>query len=261
MILTAHQPVYLPWLGLFHKIALADRFILFDQAQYLPKDWNNRNRIKTPQGPQWLSVPVLKKGHREKPISAIEINNTIPWGRKHWRSLNTHYSKAPYFSKYKNFFEDAYHRKWDLLSDLNLYMLQWFMDTLGIKVPVNRAGEYHFQGKKSGLVLDMCRQVGTDTYISGTLGRNYMDVDAFKAQGVRVVFQDYHHPKYPQLYGEFFSHLSIVDLLFNCGDESLGILMSGNIASVEEANGGDLYTWARPLRWKTKRSGEAIPAS
>lgn len=229
MILTAHQPVYLPWLGLFHKIALADLFVSFDQVQYQPKDWNNRNRIKTAQGPIWLSVPVLRKGYLDRTISDIEINNSEPWARKHWRSLQVAYAKAPYFSRYADFFEETYARRWERLVDLNAHMLRWFLDTLGIAVPVRSAAEWTFQGEKSDLVLDMCRQVGATTYIFGALGRDYADQETFAASGVGLHFQDYHHPAYAQMHGDFISHLSIVDLLFNCGDESRDILMAGNI--------------------------------
>jgi hypothetical protein len=228
--------VYLPWLGLFHKIALADQFISFDQVQYQPKDWNNRNRIKTQQGPIWLSVPVLRKGYLERNISDIEINNVEPWARKHWRSLKLAYAKAPHFARYADFFEDTYARQWHTLVELNAYMLAWFLDTLGIKVPVRSAGEWQFQGEKSALVLDMCRQVGASQYIFGIQGRDYADVPAFTAAGVKAHFQDYRHPEYPQLHGAFTPYLSIVDLLFNCGDESRDILLSGNItrAQIEE---------------------------
>lgn len=229
MILTAHQPVYLPWLGLFHKIALADLFISFDQVQYQPKDWNNRNRIKTAQGPIWLTVPVLRKGYLDKTISDLEINNAEPWARKHWRSLQSAYAKAPHFARYRDFFADTYARPWHSLVELNSYMLRWFLDTLGIRVPVRSAGEWQFRGEKSDLVLDMCRQVGARQYIFGAQGRDYADVSAFRAAGIRVHFQDYRHPEYPQLHGPFLSHLSIVDLLFHCGDESRDILLAGNI--------------------------------
>lgn len=229
MILTAHQPVYLPWLGLFHKIALADMFISFDQVQYLPKDWNNRNKIKTNNGPIWLTAPVLRSGYMEKRLCDLELNNNTPWQRKHWKTLRLAYGKAPYFSRYADFFEDVYQRSWTTLEQLNTYMLKWFLETLGINVPVYSAGEWEFQGQKSELVLDMCRQVGADNYIFGALGRGYADIEAFEAAGVTPHFQDYHHPVYPQQHGEFVSHMAIVDLLFNCGDDSLDILMSGNV--------------------------------
>ena len=229
MILTAHQPVYLPWLGLFHKIALADMFISFNQVQYQPKDWNNRNKIKTAQEPVWLSVPVLRSGFLERKYTEIEINNSINWGRKHFNSMQGSYAKAPYFKRYADFFEDTYKKDWNTLVELNEYMLRWFLDTLGINVPVRRADEWTFQGMKSDMVLDMCLQAGADTYIFGAEGRNYADEQSFNEAGVEVLYQDYQHPEYPQLHGDFISHLSIVDLLFNCGDNSLEILMSGNL--------------------------------
>lgn len=228
MILTAHQPVYLPWLGLFHKIAVSDKFVSFNQVQYLPKDWNNRNRIKTPQGPLWLTVPVLTKGYLEKQITEIEINNVEPWRRKHWRSLLGNYRGAPYFKIYSDFFEELYKRDWRFLAAFNDHMLQWFLKTLGIQVEFHAASQFQFQGTKSDLVLDMCKQLGADVYIFGELGKGYADVEAFQKAGKEVIFQKYEHPVYPQQHGAFISHLSIVDLLFNCGDSSLDILMSGN---------------------------------
>lgn len=236
MILTAHQPVYLPWLGLFHKIALADSFVSFNQVQYLPKDWNNRNRIKTQQGPIWLTVPVLRKGYLEKTISMIEVNNNESWRRKHWRSILSNYRSAPYFAKYADFFEDVYQREWRLLTDLDEYMLRWFLDTLGLRVEFRSASDFDFQGEKSSLVLDMCRQLGAETYIFGALGRAYANLKEFEEASVRVVFQNYLHPEYLQQFGPFISNLSILDLLFNCGDASLEILMSKNITKDALAN-------------------------
>ena len=228
MILTAHQPVYLPWLGLFHKIAMAETFVSFNQVQYLPKDWNNRNRIKSTQGAHWLTVPVLKAGHREKALTGIEINNNTRWAVKHWRSINLSYKKAPYFNKYSDFFEDTYlHRDWKFLADLNDYMLIWFLDTLGIKVRFIDAREVGMVGQKNELVLDMCKKLNADVYIFGALGRDYADVESFQRNGIKAFFQDYKHPEYPQLNGDFISHLSIVDLLFNCGPRSLEILLDG----------------------------------
>lgn len=233
MILTAHQPVYLPWLGLFHKIAVADAFVTFNQVQYLAKDWNNRNLIKTPQGPLWLTVPVLRKGYLEKTISQIEINNSEPWQRKHWRSMLGNYRKAPFFSKYSDFFEDVYKRDWRLLVELNDYMLKWFIETLQIEVQFLDASQYQFCGMKSGLVLDMCVQLGASTFIFGALGKDYADVEAFSHAGVTAVFQDYRHPQYPQQGDPFEPNLSVVDLLFNCGENSHDILMSGNVSKAE----------------------------
>jgi len=230
MILTAHQPVYLPWLGLFHKIALCDIFCIFDGAQYLKKDWNNRNKIITAAGEQWLTVPVLTAGHREKPIREIEINNTVNWRDKHWKSLLYNYKKAPFFSKYSDFFEDLYKREWSNLVTLNDCILFYLLNTLGIKPKSCRASDLHFEGTKSDLVLDMCKKLGADVYIFGALGRDYAEVEKFEKDGISVQFQDYIHPVYPQLYADFISNLSVVDLLFNCGDKSYEILMAGNLS-------------------------------
>ena len=232
MILTAHQPVYLPWLGLFHKIALADLFISFDQVQYQPRDWNNRNLIKTQTGAVWLTAPVRKKGYLEKSISEIELESG-PWRRKHWRALQVNYSKAPYFKRYADFFESTYSREWATLTELNEYMLRWFLNTLGIMAPVRSMGEFLFEGRKSDLVLDMCKKLGADVYIFGTQGKGYADERSFDLAGVKVEFQEYRHPTYPQQHGEFISNLSVVDLLFNCGESSLDILMSGNLSRID----------------------------
>jgi hypothetical protein len=233
MILTAHQPVYFPWLGLFHKIALSDAFCYFDDAQYLIKDFNNRNKIKTPQGSIWLTVPVLTKGYREKPIRLIEINNSLDWRKKHWKSIYLNYKKAPFFNRYAGFFEDVYKKEWRYLTDLNEYMLKWFLKELGIEVKYYKASELDLKGHKSGLVLDMCKKLGADLYIFGALGKDYAEEEDFTKEGIKIYFQDYKHPVYPQLQGEFLPYMSIIDLLFNCGDKSLEILMEGNITKEE----------------------------
>jgi hypothetical protein len=227
VVLTAHQPVYLPWLGLFHKIALADTFVSFNRVQYLPKDWNNRNRVRTATGPVWLTVPVHKQGHREKPLDEIEIDNRKPWQRKHWRTLEMSYGKAPHYAAYRDFFASVYAREWTHLAELNDHMLRWFLDTLGIVVDFAFASDHDFKGAKSDLVLDMCKTLGADRFIFGAHGRDYADVDSFTAAGIEVVFQDYRHPVYEQFQGGFEPYMSVVDLLFNCGPDSLEIIMSG----------------------------------
>jgi len=229
MILTAHQPVYLPWLGLFHKISLADLFIYFDQVQYQPKDWNNRNKIKVNNGELLLSVPVKTKGHRQKNISEIEINNDIPWQRKHWKSIKFAYEKSPYFSTFACFFDELYNsRVWTNLTELNLHMLRWFLMVLGIDVELRLARDYNFTGYKSELVRDMCLKLGANMYIFGALGKDYSDIESFTKSGISLLFQDYIHPVYPQQYGDFIPNLSIIDLLFNCGPNSLKILQNNN---------------------------------
>lgn len=242
MILTAHQPVYLPWLGLFHKIALADTFVSFNRVQYQTYDWNHRNKIRRKGTSEeiLLSVPVHSKGHLDKTIDAIEINNALPWRRKHWESIRHNYHEAPYFAKYAGFFEDLYRRDWHHLVPLNEYMLRYFLEALGIRVRFLSAADFDFQGTKSKLVLDMCKQLGATCFIFGALGVDYARVDDFQAAGIGVMFQDYQHPEYPQQGPGFLSRLSVLDLLFNCGPSSLDVLMSGNVtrADVLRIGGG-----------------------
>ena len=230
MILTAHQPVYLPWLGFFHKIALAEKFCFFDNVQYQPKDWNNRNKIKFSDGKSnFLTVPVKRSGYLEKTYNNIEINNDIPWRRKHKRSIENNYSKAKYFNLYADELMGFYKKEWKYLVNLNYKMLLFFLEKLGLDIPVVRMSDYLFKSKKGNLVLDMCIQFEAEIYIFGSLGKNYADTNKFVKKGITPYFQKYNHPEYKQLYGSFIPNLSIIDLLFNCGPESLNILMNGNV--------------------------------
>lgn len=233
MVLTAHQPVYLPWLGLFHKIALSDAYCFFDDVQYQIKDFNNRSKVKTAQGPLWLTVPVLRDGYRQKKIWEIEINNSVDWRKKHWKSIYLSYKKAPFFETYAAFFEDVYKKDWKYLTELNEYLLKWFLKELGIDVTYSKATEQSFEGYKSDLVLDMCKKLGADVYIFGKLGEEYADKKAFAREGMKIYFQNYKHPVYLQLHGDFSPYMSIVDLLFNHGPQSMEILMAGNISKQE----------------------------
>ena len=228
MILTAHQPVYLPWLGLFHKIALADLFCYFDIAQYQTKDFNNRNKIKTHSGEIWLSVPVESKNHFGKSVGEIRIVQD-GWQRKHFKSISMAYQKAPYFREYIEQFEELLTaQSFETLSALNLAILRLAMRNLQISTPIVKASDYAFQGVKSALVLDMCVQLKADVYLFGAQGRDYANVKSFRAAGVEPYFQDYRHPQYRQLHGEFKPFMSVIDLLFNEGPRSRDIVMSGN---------------------------------
>ncbi len=234
MILTAHQPVYMPWLGLFHKIVLADLFCIFDIAQYQTKDFNNRNKIKTHAGPIWLSVPVESKKHFQKTLVDIRIVND-GWNKKHFRSIDMSYRKAPFYRDYIGQIEQMLlGRTYERLADLNLATLDFGLRALGISVPIVTASDYDFQGAKSDLVLDMCRQLGAQTYIFGALGRDYADRASFASACIDVRFQDYRHPVYPQQHGAFEPYMCILDLLFNVGPSSRQVLMSDNATSAQE---------------------------
>ena len=231
MILTAHQPVYLPWLGFFHKVALADSFVSLDHVQFLKQDWNNRNKIKAQHKTEWLTVPVHRHGYMEKPLTEIEIDNRQPWQRKHWQLIKRSYEKAPFYTQYADFFEEVYRAKqWKTLVELNDFMLPWFFEQLKISTNITSSSTLNLAKKKSELIGEICVKCHADTYVFGGMGRNYADLSSFEASGINIIFQEYIHPVYPQLHGEFVSNLSILDLLFNCGDESKDVLMSGNVS-------------------------------
>jgi hypothetical protein len=234
MILTAHQPVYLPWLGLFHKIALAEKFCVFDIVQYQTKDYNNRNRIKTHAGSIWLSVPVESKNHLEKKICDVKIVQD-GWNKKHVKSLRHSYQKAPYFSDYIERFDDfLLGREHVFLTDLNTEMLSLLLEILEMKCPIVKASDHEFSGRKSELVLDMCVKLGASDYIFGEQGKNYADVPAFADGKVRPYFQKYDHPVYSQINGPFLPYMSVVDLIFNVGPASRDVILSGNARSIVE---------------------------
>ena len=228
MILTAHQPLYLPWLGLFQKVAMSDAFCLFDATQYDDNDFQNRNRIKGPNGPMWLTVPVKAQDHHRLQITEIEIADGDVWRRKHWKSLLWAYGKAPYFSRYADFFEQTYRQPWSRLVDLDIHLLTYLFEVLGLPASFKRASQLPCEGRKSEAIIGMCRALGASVYVFGSQGRGYADRAVFEAEKIGVAFQEYRHPVYPQQFGPFAPNLSVVDLLFNCGPDSLEILMSGN---------------------------------
>ena len=228
MILTAHQPVYMPWLGLFHKIALADQYCIFDIAQYQKKDFNNRNKIKTHAGPIWLTVPVESKNHFDKSLKDIKIINN-GWNKKHFKAIDLAYRKAPFYSYYIELIESLLmDQKYELLADLNWATLKFALVALSIDMPIWKASDFEFKGVKSDLVLDMCVGLKASSYIFGSLGQDYADIEEFLSHDVIPHFQEYIHPVYQQLHGEFEPYMSVIDLLFNVGPESLEVIMSGN---------------------------------
>lgn len=224
LVVTSHQPTYLPWLGLFDKIAQADLFCIFDVCPAEDSGFENRNKILTPTGELMLTVPIRRQRHA--PLSEIRVADDTSWQRKHWRSIELSYSKAPFWSMYAPELEPFYMGvRWEMLVELDHVMLRWCLNVLGLARPITRASSLSgLSGTKSELVLSMCKALGATEYIFGSQGRNYADVAAFEAAGIKVRFQDYKHPTYRQMRPGFVSHMSIIDLLMNCGPESLGIL-------------------------------------
>ena len=227
MIVAVHQPQYLPWLGYFDKIRQADSFCYLDSVQYKKNDWQNRNRIKTSQGWQWLTVPV--RFQFPEKICDVKINPTVNWRKKHLQSLVTNYRRAPYFEKYIEVYEQIYSEDWESVSELNIHFIERLVDALGLsRKPAVKSSQLELREDPTDRLIDICRQVKADTYLAGQDGMNYMDLERFKENGIEVIIQDFKHPIYPQMFNEFQSHMSVVDLLFNCGPGSLGKICEAN---------------------------------
>lgn len=218
------QPGYLPWLGFFEQMHRSDVFVYFDDAQYSKESWRNRNRIKTPQGAQWLTVPVLLKGRGFPRICDVEIDNTQPWKRANLRSIVQNYSKAPYFRAAADPILAVYEKDWKRLVDLDAALVDVLSKALGIEREIVFSSKLGIGGEGTQRLVAICKALGGDAFYEGAVGKDYLDMKQFEEAGIRVEFQRYEHPVYPQLYGEFVSHLSAIDLLFNCGPKSLDIL-------------------------------------
>ena len=227
MKVAIHQPQYLPWLGHFAKLAAADCWIFLDTVQYEKNGWQNRNRIKTPRGAQWLTVPV--KASLGTLIRDVVIDASQPWQRKHCTALSVNYARAPYFARYFGDLERLLRRPWRLLADLNVEVTRFLAEALGLSRQMVRASELPpVSAEPTGRLLDLCLAVGADTYLAGQDGARYMDLQRFEAGRVAVWGQAYQHPSYPQRDGDFLPFLSVVDLLLNHGESSLRILLEGD---------------------------------
>jgi hypothetical protein len=227
LIIAVHQPQYLPWLGYFDKMRRADVFCYLNDVQYKKNEWQNRNRIKNAQGWQWLTVPVRYR-FPEK-INEVSINNAIDWKKKHLQALTTNYRRAPHYKSYIAIFEDAFSRDWEFISELNIHLLECLRVALNMDTkPTAVSSDFKLRDHPTDRLIDICKAMGADTYLAGKGGANYMDLERFTKSGINVIIQDFKHPVYEQLFGDFQSHMSIVDLLFNCGPESLDVIVRAN---------------------------------
>ena len=232
MILSIHQPQYLPWLGYFHKMYHSDAFVFLDNARYKKNEYQNRNRIKTKNGGMWLTVPVLK-GEHHPDITGVYADNAQQWRKKHWTTIHMNYVKAPFFKKYSDFFEDLYKREWEKLADLNIYIINFLKEILGMERKTYLSSELGVNTTGTQRLVDICKALKADTYLSGAGGRDYLEEDIFKKNSIKLTYQNFDHPVYGQLYmkdtKDFVPYLSVIDLIFNHGPDSLDILIGKKI--------------------------------
>ena len=217
------QSSYIPWKGYFELIRAVDELILYDDAQYTTRDWRNRNRIKTPKGPAWLTVPVETRGLRFQAVKDVRTAGG-DWAKRHWQAIVRSYGKAPYFKRYAPAFMEFYLGRVDRqLSGVNRSLIEIVNGILDIPTKLSFSMDYGFERRagKSEKILDLCRRCGASEYVSGPSAQKYLETDQFEKNGVRVRFSDYSgYPEYPQLFGPFVHEISVLDLIFNTGHEA-----------------------------------------
>lgn len=216
------QSNYIPWRGYFDLINYADAVVLYDEMQYSHGDWRNRNKIKTPQGTKWLTVPVRKTGRLGQKINETKAASPA-WASKHWNSIRHSYAKTNYFSDYHAQFAELYAAaaNLELLSDINRLFLDAICGLLGIKTPLHWSREFTLRGGKTEKVINLCRDLGAGIYVSGPSAQDYLEEELFAQAGIELHYADYSgYPVYPQLYGGFEHAVSIIDLLFSTGPDA-----------------------------------------
>jgi hypothetical protein len=227
--LVVLQPGYLPWLGFFDQVYRSDIFVFYDDVQFDKNGWRNRNRIKSPAGPHWLTVPV-RVNSLEQRIFETEIDDRQPWARKHLGTIRQFYARAPYLKRYLPELEDVLTgRRWQLLIDLDVAVIELMCRWLGIERRMLRSSELGATGERSERLLNICLSQGASRYLSGSAARAYLDTELFLSHGIEVSWQDYQHPVYTQQHGEFIPFLSALDLLLNCGEDESAAIIAGKI--------------------------------
>jgi hypothetical protein len=225
MIVTIHQPEHLIWLGLVDKISKADIFVILDTVQYRKNYFQNRNKIRTQKGWTWLTVPVKKHPLKTKIID-VEISYNQDWLKRYLNLIQVNYQEAKYFNKFYPILEKTILKKYQHLSDLNSELIGFILSQFEIKPKIFKASELNLPEIKGGskIVLEICKALSADTYLSGISGKDYLKLSDFKAAGIKVIFHQFYHPIYKQLYEPFIPCMSSIDLLFNYGSKAKNIL-------------------------------------
>ncbi len=220
MIVSINQPAYLPYLGYFNRIAKSDLHVVLDHVQFEKNSFTNRNKIKTKDGSLMLTIPIKTKGQfGNLAINSIEIADEI-WKIKHIKSLESTYTKAPYYKLYKDIISEFYNNDFKLFIDIVKPINDWLFNQLNIKTPLIYSSNLNLSSTKSDLILDICKATNASQYLSGPFGRSYLEIEKFSQNGIDVIFDDYIHPEYKQFNGNFDPYMCVFDLLFNIGPES-----------------------------------------
>ena len=218
------QPGYLPWLGYFELMRSADVFVLYDDVQYDKHGWRNRNRVKCEQGVQWLTVPVRHHQLGRPRILDVELDASKAWARKHIATIRQCYARASHLEPYVSELETLLGRPWQRLVDLDIAVADLLARWLGVEATTVCSSELNVTGSRNERLVSICRAFGADRYRSGEAAKEYLDVELFDRSGIAVEWQNLDHPVYPQLHDGFVSHLSALDMILNCGEDSAALL-------------------------------------
>ena len=222
------QPTYLPWMGYFALMSEVDTFVLLDSVQFHKHSWQQRNRIKTPDGIQWLTVPVLTKGRFHQTVEQVEINPSMDFRRKHLKALEIVYHKAPHFAEYAPSIFEIIARPYTHLAELTIALIRHLAAELKISTRILRSSELGVDGSKAELLGNICQSVGVNHYISPPGAAAYLVTDrSLSARGIRLSYSDFTPKPYPQANGDFFPLASVVDALFQVGEKSRSLLEAG----------------------------------
>jgi hypothetical protein len=221
LIVAIHQPNFLPWIGYFYKISQADTFVVYDDVQYTKNGYINRNRIKTPNGEQWLTLPVKQAGNFGQNILNTEILNADRVQKKIARTLEMNYKKCPYFVDYFEDLQNILAKGTSTLALLNLELINYCCRVLEIDTKIILSSSFLPSEKNSdSRLIEICNHLKATSYLSGKGGANYQSEEKFKNEGIELNYTEFTFPKYEQPWGDFLPNLSIVDTLFNCGSEA-----------------------------------------
>jgi len=221
--LAVSQSNYIPWKGYFDMIAAVDKFVILDDVQFTKNDWRNRNIIKTPLGPSWLSIPVGKKINRK----IFEVRLEVSWQEKHWKLIEDNYKKAKYFKDISHWLKPLYlDQEYLSLSEVNFHFINAICSYLRIKTKIYDSRDFTLVDGRSERLIDLCKQLGVAQYFSGPSAKDYIDQELFNESNINICWMNYNdYPIYPQLWGDFEHSLSILDLLFNCGEKSFEYML------------------------------------
>lgn len=232
MICSIHQPQFLPWLGYLNKISISDVFVFLDNVQFKKNEYQNRNKIRCGNEARWLTVPVsFNFGDTLQETKVVHDNK---WQKKMCMTIEQYYKKTPFFETYSPELFSIINRNWNNIAQLNQATAEWLLKSYDIKTKTLVCSQLPaFDPDPTMRLIDICRYVGADTYLSGAGGKDYLDHEKFESAGIKLTFQEFLHPTYEQCYShgesEFISHLSAIDMLLNCGDKKTGMLKGSAI--------------------------------